>query len=293
MVNLEELKQRTRSNLVYIAGGTFRPGNYDVKLRLQNGEIEIREMGVIGRKSLPEVTLDSFYIQSHLPTFAEYVTFRHETGLPPLLDETPPEVVASMPFHEAEDYCKWLGDLTGLTMRLPLESEWEYAARSRVLKPPYGTDNGHWEPPRNIWKRDEGVSSFVRPIPGTRPPNPIGLYDLHGVLNQWVSDRGESDPSNTQITKGSPFSETGFFVAIPGRFIKEPTLRRAIEFFPTIAPLFEEGQDFIFDGSATARCVADAVEPPGVSGFGREVLVAPDAVPEIFDVYVPQGYRLD
>jgi formylglycine-generating enzyme required for sulfatase activity len=98
----------------------------------------------------------------------------------------------SRPVHtvtlaEIEQYLDWLSKKTGHTYRLPSEAEWEYAARA-------GTTTDYWFGDVMIAGevncRDCATEwSAVQSAPvGSFKPNPWGLYDVHGNLNELVAD---------------------------------------------------------------------------------------------------------
>ena len=90
----------------------------------------------------------------------------------------------------------------GYHFRLPTEAEWEYACRGGTSTPYYfGTDLRNVED--HIWygKNANGVSQPV----GTKPPNPFGLFNMHGNVREWCYDiYSETYPSSRQVDPIGP-----------------------------------------------------------------------------------------
>lgn len=107
---------------------------------------------------------------------------------------------------QAEEYLRWLSQVTGQVYRLPSEAEWEYAARAGT------TTARHWGDGIG-----EGMAACAgcggrwngrstAPV-GSFPPNDFGLHDMLGNVYEWVSDcyhRGHDGVP----TDGSPRIET-------------------------------------------------------------------------------------
>jgi formylglycine-generating enzyme required for sulfatase activity len=93
-------------------------------------------------------------------------------------------------WDDAQQYVKWLSDVTGKTYRLLSESEYEYATRAGTSTAyPWGDDiklNG------KVMADCSGCGSKwdgaqAAPV-GSFPPNKFGLYDMVGNVWEWTED---------------------------------------------------------------------------------------------------------
>jgi formylglycine-generating enzyme required for sulfatase activity len=95
------------------------------------------------------------------------------------------EPVINVSWDEAQQYVKWLSDLTGQRYRLLSEAEWEYAARAHTTGPYSFAGNvsglGDY-----AWYT-ENSRGGAHPV-GGKKPNAFGLYDMHGNVWEWVED---------------------------------------------------------------------------------------------------------
>jgi formylglycine-generating enzyme required for sulfatase activity len=95
--------------------------------------------------------------------------------------------ITNVSWSDAKQFTAWLSQAAQKEYRLPSEAEWEYAARGGTAgrywwgnQPQQGTANckGCNEP--YDAKQPLKVGSFL--------PNPFGLYDMGGGVDQWVED---------------------------------------------------------------------------------------------------------
>jgi formylglycine-generating enzyme required for sulfatase activity len=105
------------------------------------------------------------------------------------------EAVVFVSWKEARAFCDWLSEIDGLPYRLPTEAEWEYACRAgtttrfstgdslpaEFIKNP---DNSWYPCPARGRGREEAVPLHV----GKTAPNPWGLQDMHGNVEEWCND---------------------------------------------------------------------------------------------------------
>lgn len=108
--------------------------------------------------------------------------------------------------HDLLTYAKWLSQATGQRYRLPTESEWEYAARSRGK-------NDIWAGTSEETQLEEyavyQVNSRNRTAPvGEKKPNALGLHDLSGNVFEWVEDC-EHNNYNEAPTDGTAWLAAG------------------------------------------------------------------------------------
>src|SRR5215212_1713164 len=95
--------------------------------------------------------------------------------------------VTNVSWTDAKQYAAWLAQVTGKPYRLPTEAEWEYAARG-------GTQTKYWwgdqfQSGMANCKNCTDIAATEQPIKvGAFAPNPFGLHDMGGGVDQWVED---------------------------------------------------------------------------------------------------------
>jgi hypothetical protein len=101
------------------------------------------------------------------------------------------DAVGNVSWHDAVAFCAWLSEKEGKPYRLPTEAEWEYACRA-------GTTTHYWmgdRLPDDFWIR--GNRTVAK-----QDPNPWGLYDMHGNVEEWCLDwygRYEEGPATDPV----------------------------------------------------------------------------------------------
>ncbi len=95
--------------------------------------------------------------------------------------------VTNVSWTDAKQFVAWLAGATRKAYRLPSEAEWEYAARG-------GTQTKYWwgdqfQSGMANCKNCNDIAVAEQPIKvGSFKPNPFGLYDMGGGVDQWVED---------------------------------------------------------------------------------------------------------
>jgi formylglycine-generating enzyme required for sulfatase activity/class 3 adenylate cyclase len=95
--------------------------------------------------------------------------------------------VGNISWSDAKQYVAWLAETTRKPYRLPSEAEWEYAARG-------GTQTRYWwgdqfQPGMVNCKNCSDIPAIDQPVKvGSLKPNPFGLFDMGGAVDQWVED---------------------------------------------------------------------------------------------------------
>ncbi|MBX3618839.1 MAG: SUMF1/EgtB/PvdO family nonheme iron enzyme [Rhizobacter sp.] len=191
------LVQKTKHNLVFVKGGSFKMGDFG---RLRSPE-RLPYTGQPEASPLHDVELDSFSIGKYKVSYEDFDVYTDANGLPrigtAIIDaryRSQPNVPAGVRWTEAKAYCAWLATQTHLAFDLPTEAQWEYAARNRGKWVLWATDNGLYDEGRNVASYEQyremmpGVPSpRVHPL-GKFPASPLGLYDMGFNGWDWVED---------------------------------------------------------------------------------------------------------
>lgn len=152
------------------------------------------EAGDFDERPVHRVTISRpFYMGVHEVTNAQYEAFdpghrelRGKRGFSTEDDDA----VVFVSWDEARAFAEWLSEKEGHPYRLPTEAEWEYACRGGTTTP-FHTGTALPE----AFHKNARRTSFNEPdqdrVPlhvGRTPPNPWGLFDMHGNVEEWVHD---------------------------------------------------------------------------------------------------------
>jgi uncharacterized protein (TIGR02996 family) len=107
--------------------------------------------------------------------------------------------VDNVTWQEAVSFCRRLSSRAaekraGREYRLPTEAEWEYACRAWLGNDPFSLGQSISARLANYDGRHPYRGSRLGPhldrtsAVGSYPPNPFGLYDMHGNVWEWCSD---------------------------------------------------------------------------------------------------------
>jgi len=187
--------------MIYVQGGTFlmgcTPGQED--------DCDERE------KPAHEVTVGDFYIGKYEVTQKQWreimgIDLRGQlkiaTGIAlPLSGKNEDHPMYYVSWEDTREFIERLNEKTDKNYRLPTEAEWEYAARggnqSRGYKYSGSNDIGAVS-----WYSDNSKSR-THPV-GTKEANELGIHDMNGNVNEWVSDWYVDYSDDTQVDPSVP-----------------------------------------------------------------------------------------
>lgn len=101
--------------------------------------------------------------------------------------------VVCVNWDDAKAFVAWLASSTNKQYRLLSEAEWEYSARAGTSTPfsvgsTISTDQANFDGNATYNNGRKGVSRQATVPVNSFPPNPWGLFNMHGNVWEWVDD---------------------------------------------------------------------------------------------------------
>jgi tripartite-type tricarboxylate transporter receptor subunit TctC len=115
-------------------------------------------------------------------------------------------------FEAAKSYLAWLSRKVGRTYRLPSETEREYFARAGTSTPFWfrktiSQQDANYQAGTPYANGPRGVNSKGPAVVDSYPPNPFGLYQVHGNVMEWTEDCLNKRYTEDTPTDGAPWLE--------------------------------------------------------------------------------------
>jgi formylglycine-generating enzyme required for sulfatase activity len=208
---------------VLIPAGSFTMGTPDNEPERNSDESPVHKVTIS----------HSFYIGKYELTQAQFVAMM---GYNPSKFKGKNRPVDSVTWPEAVKFCKKLSEMTGQKYRLPTEAEWEYACRANTSTTFYwGNDIDD----AYAWYK-ENSEGTTHPV-GMKKPNPWGLYDICGNIEEWccdwysrtyesnghVKDPQGPDSGELRVRRGGCWYHTAPCLRSGNRFYYQPDERHA------------------------------------------------------------------
>lgn len=186
---------------VHVPAGPFLMGSSSQDSDAEEDEKPIHEVWLddywIGRTPITKKQFGLFVV--------ERVLFRGRFAYDPTLAEHP---VTKITWKNAKQYCDWASEVSGLSIGLPTEAQWEKAARGterRIF--PWGN-----QAPNHSLANFDGILNGTCPVGTFKQANDLSIYgalDLAGNVYEWIADRyGENyyqvspktNPENSEVS---------------------------------------------------------------------------------------------
>jgi formylglycine-generating enzyme required for sulfatase activity len=201
----EDLGNGVVLDMVYIPGGTFMMGSPATEAGRSETE-----------SPQHQVTVSAFYAGKYPITQAQYevVMGYHPSRF--MGKKLPVETVT---WNKAVEFCQKLSEKTGKIYRLLSEAEWEYACRAGTTTPFYfgntiTTDLANYDGYSPYGAAPKGRSRGRTMDVGSFGPNAFGLYDMHGQVWEWCSDKCHHNYDGAPTDGSSWESETTYEIRV-------------------------------------------------------------------------------
>jgi formylglycine-generating enzyme required for sulfatase activity len=229
----ENLDREVTMDMVLIPAGTFKMGS----LQAEEGHYP-------DESPQHDVAVSSFFMGQKTVTQLQWQAVARMPRINIELKSNPTQLqVSDLPvgrisWVEAIEFCQRLFRYTKREYRLPSEAEWEYACRAGTEAPFHFGETIDAKLANYRAKNEEiggtkylgeygpgGLGEYGQQTiaVGSFPPNPFGLYDMHGNLWEWCQDSWHDSYENAP-TDGTPWEEKGdsYHVLRGGSWLNPP-----------------------------------------------------------------------
>jgi len=240
-----EIAPFVRMRFAYVPSGRFVMGSSDETPA--ESPAHVAEIPKAFRMGVMEVSVKEF--RCFDPSFENGVYDRHykdqvNRGYD-MSDELFPAIRVS--WESAQAFCRWMSAKIGKTVRLPTETEWEWACRGGTSTPfSFGAIGSNFAPfanladaklvelavsgvdprpianPPPLWDyelRDRSVNDGTLHLArvGSYRPNAWGLYDMHGNVAEWTSSPWTANYAAKVVDEGLKVVRGGSWYRRPER----------------------------------------------------------------------------
>ena len=237
-------------DMVYVKGGIFNMG----------ATSEQEQYAYDNEKPVRTVMLDGFHIGKFEVTQAQWTavmgtTLEEQAGGHSIKGEGDNYPMYYISWNEAQEFCKKLSEATGKKYVLPTEAQWEYAARGGVHKTKTlyaGSDDLE----EVAWYYDNSAVETRRSAHevGTKAANALGLYDMSGNVEEWVSDYYNKSYDEKAILINPQGPKTGSRRVLRGGSFSDPAKWHRVSSRKD-APSSSDGNDNYEDSGTGFRVV--------------------------------------
>ena len=173
---------------------------------VDSGSIEMLDESIIPPPEPIYLSSDNFEMSKKEITFDQFDSFCIATKR-----EIPDDSewgrgnrpVINISYNDAQNYCLWLSELTGKSIRLPRVDEWEYAARGGV----HGGDDNSYSGGNLLetvaWCK-YNTKDKTEPV-GLKKPNELGIFDMSGNVFEYCLSLTDS----MIVLKGGSWANSG------------------------------------------------------------------------------------
>ncbi len=170
-------------NMMYVEGGDFMPFYHSSPDSAHVNDFYIDKYPVTNAQFLVFLKENSKWRRSQIkPIFADKGYLRHWGGdldLGNKAEQIKNSPVTNISWFAARAYAKWKGK------RLPTLDEWEYVASASQHKPLASRDENFVKQILNWYGKP---NPQTLPAVGQNDSNYYGIYDMHGLIWEWVQD---------------------------------------------------------------------------------------------------------